>query len=254
MAAGSAPYDELPFFGQDMVAIPSRPPKRKRGQALGHEGNQRLLLSCLAGGSASQKAQRIGVSRRTVYTCLRKIIYTPNPDKLLEYWFNLGLLAVLAIPPSPESRATECPQVVCLICHHLLCPYPRAGRDTLPLQVVKADPQRQLHQVDLWTAATEIQGHLILHFEVGEEPVLNHFGESNWSQIPSDTQKTFDYWAELGESGIAPGGDLNPSNLLDWENWRKKVLAGEKIPPPQATVLNSDHRWHATPGSEERRW
>jgi len=52
-------------------------------------------------------------------------------------------------------------------------------------------------------------------------------------------------------SGIAPGGDLTPSNLLDWENWRKKVLAGKKIPPPQATVFNSDHRLHATPGSEE---
>jgi len=245
--------DALLYFGQDMVPVPRQQPKRKRGQALGLEGNQRLLLSCLAGGSAGQKAQRIGVSRRTVYTCLRKIIYTSNPDKLLEYWFNLGLLAVLAIPPCPESRATEYPQVVCLICHHLLCPYPRAGRDTLPLQLVKADPQRQLHQFDLWTAATEIQGHLILHFEVGE-PVLNHFGESNWSQIPSDTQKSFDYWAELGETGIAPGGDPTPSNLLDWENWRKKVLAGEKIPPPQATVLNSDHRWHATPGSEERRW
>ena len=86
------------------------------------------------------------------------------------------------------------------------------------------------------------------------DPVFNHLGESNWSQIPYATQKSFDYWAELGESGIAPGGDLTPSNLLDWENWRKKVLAGEKIPPPQATVLNSDHRWHATPGSEERRW
>ncbi len=91
-----APYiDELFFFGQDMAPIPRQQPKRKRGQALGLEGDQRLLLSCLAGGSASQKAQRIGVSRRTVYTCLRKIIYTPNPDKFLEYWFNLGLLAVL---------------------------------------------------------------------------------------------------------------------------------------------------------------
>ena len=90
--------------------------------------------------------------------------------------------------------------------------------------------------------------------EVGEEPVSNHFGESNWSQIPYATQKSFDYWAELGESGIAPGGDLTPSNPLDGEKWRKEVLAGEKIPPPQATVLNSDHRLHATPGSEERRW
>ncbi len=125
---------------------------------------------------------------------------------------------------------------------------PGGGSDTLPLQVVKADPQRQLRQGD-----TEIQGHLILHFEVGKEPVRNHFGESNWSQIPSDPQKSFDYWAELGETGIAPGGDPTPSNLLDWENWRKKVLAGEKTTPPQASVLNSDHRLHATPGSEERR-
>jgi len=249
-----APHiDELPIFGQDVTPVPRQQRKRKRGQALELQDRQRLLLSCLAGGSASQKAQRIGVSRRTVYTWLRKIIYTPNPDKLLEDWFSLGLIAVLEVPICPGSISTQWPQVVCLICHHLLGPYPRERRDTLPFQVVKADPQRQLRPAELWTAATEIQGHLILHFEVGD-PVLNHFGESNWSRIPSDTQKSFDYWAELGESGIAPGGDPTPSNLLDWENWRKKVLAGKKIPSPQATVLNSDHRFHATPGSEERRW
>ena len=249
-----APHiDELPIFGQDVTPVPRQQRKRKRGQALELEDRQRLLLSCLAGGSASQKAQRIGVSRRSIYTWLRKIIYTPNPDKLLEDWFNLGLIAVLEVPICPGSISTQWPQVVCLICHHLLGPYPRERRDTLPFQVVKADPQRQLRPAELWTAATEIQGHLILHFEVGD-PVLNHFGESNWSQIPNATQKSFDYWAELGESGIAPGGDPTPSNLLDWENWRKKVLAGKKIPSPQATVLNSDHRWHATPGSEERRW
>ena len=237
-----------------MVAIPCRPPKRKRGQALGLEGNQRLLLSLLAGGSARQKGQRIGVSRRSVYTCLRKIIYAPNPDEFLEYWFNLRLLAVLVVPPCPESMDTHCPQVVCLICHHLLCPYPRAGRSTLPLQVVKVDPRRQLRSADLWTAATEIQGHLILHFEVGEEPVFNLFSESIWSQFPHATEKSFDSWAQFGESGSAPGGDPAPSDVLDWGKWRKKVLAGEKPPPPQAPVLNSQQRLHATPGSEEGRW
>ena len=58
----------------------------------------------------------------------------------------------------------------------------------------------------------------------------------------------------IRESGIAPGGDPAPSDVLDWGKWRKKVLAGEKLPPPQAPVLNSQQRWHATPGSEERRW
>ena len=43
-------------------------------------------------------------------------------------------------------------------------------------------------------------------------------------------------------------GGSTPSNILDWEHWRKKVLAGKKIPPPQATVLNSGHRLNATPG------
>ncbi len=81
----AALIDELLFFGQDMVAIPRRQPKRNRGQVLESGDHQRLLVSCLASGSASQKAHRIGVSRRAVYTCLRKIIYTPNPDKLLEY-------------------------------------------------------------------------------------------------------------------------------------------------------------------------
>ncbi len=107
---------------------------------------------------------------------------------------------------------------------------PGGGSDTLPLQVVKADPQRQLHQGDLWTAATEIQGHLILHFEVGKEPVLNHFGESNWSQIPSDTQKSFDYWAELGESGIAPGGRPDSIQSPGWEKMEEEGAGWGKDP------------------------
>jgi len=246
--------DQLPYFGQDIVPVPRRLPKRKRGQALGFEGHQQLLLSWLAGGSAREKAERIGVSHRSIYTWLSKIIYTPNPDKLLEYWFSLGLVAVLAVPVCPKAGDTRWPQVVCLICHHLLCPYPRQPHNTLPLQVVKADPQRHLPSAELWEVATEVQGHLILHYEVGEEPIHKPLSESIWSQVHFPTQKSIDYWAELGGCPNAPGGAPTPPDLMDWEKWRKGVLAGGKIPPPQATVLNSHHRLHATPGSEERRW
>ncbi len=162
----AAHIDELRVFGQDVTPVPRRQPKRKRGQALELDGHQKLLLSCLAGGSAREKAQRIGVSRRSIYTWLGKIIYTPNPDKLLEDWFNLGLIEALEVPICPGSISTRWPQVVCLICHHLLGPYPRERRSDLPFQVIKADPQRQLHQADLWTAATEIKGHLIYNFKV----------------------------------------------------------------------------------------
>ncbi len=244
--------DQLPYFGQDVVPVPSRRQKRKRGQVLEFDDHQRVLLSWLAGGSAGQKAQRVGVGRRSVYSCLRKIIYAPDPDRSLGYWFKLGLLAVLAVPVCPQANATRWPQVVCLICHCLLCPYPRQRNSALPLEVIKADPQYHLPYIDLWFAATEVQAHLILHFEVGEEPINKPFSESNWSQVPYDTQKSIDYWAQSGGFPNAPGGAPTPSDFRDWERWRKGVLAGEKSPPPQATVLDSQHRLPASPGSEER--
>ena len=150
---------------------------------------------------------------------------------------NRWILAILSPPPEILAK------LVCLICHHLLCPYPRTGRDTVSLQVVKADPQRHLNSADLWTAATEIQGHLILHFEVEEEPVFNLFSESSWSQIPSDTQRSFDYWAEFGESAIAPGGDPTPSNLLDWERGARRRWPGKKFLLPKLPYLTLITAW-----------
>ena len=105
------------------------------------------------------------------------------------------------------------------------------------MQVVKPDPQRQLPSADLGATATEVQAHLIRHFQLGEKPVFDFRSESNRSQVPHATQKFIDYQAELGESGIAPGGDLTLSDVLDWGKWRKKVPAGEMVPPPKLLCL-----------------
>jgi len=175
-----APYiDQLPFFGQVVPSTSKRLPKRRRGQALDRNDYQRVLLSWLAGGSTSQKAQRVGVSPRSVYSCLRELIYAPDPDRLLPYWIELGLVAAMVVPRCLESDHTRWPQVVCLICHRVLCPYAWKPRTIHTGQLIKADPNRQLRYADLQIAAVESHAHLILHFELGETPLSNFWCESS---------------------------------------------------------------------------
>ena len=88
--------DRLPWFGEHVPAV--RPTHRMYGERLTLREDQRLLLSWLAGGSKAQIGRRVGLSRRTVYNRVRRLIYVEEPGSMLADWTRLGLIAVLCTP------------------------------------------------------------------------------------------------------------------------------------------------------------
>ncbi len=106
----------LPWFGERISPVRARG-SREKGQALTVEDEERVLLSWLAGGSRSQMAVRAGVSRRTVYNLVHRVIYETEPQAALFKWYEAGLYACMSVPRFELVSRSGNPDLVCLICH-----------------------------------------------------------------------------------------------------------------------------------------
>jgi hypothetical protein len=136
--------DDLPWFGEEpFTAAPEpTPPRPVHGSP---PYVRRILLAFLAGRPVAVAAGRAGCSPRTMYSVINRVIYEPQPRKLHDLWFYLGLIAIVDYDydeerPKPgrrlwgtlERKVEEHDALMfCLVCHRFLMPV-KPQRSTIP--------------------------------------------------------------------------------------------------------------------------
>lgn len=233
--------DDLPFFGQNVLPVTKTSRRRKRGERLSHEEHKRILLSWLAGGSATQVASRVGVSRRSIYNVIHRYIYSPYPTQMMAHWHDLGLIACIVTPGYPGDTETVISQeVVCLICHERIGRYSWDADGLGEGEVFRPDPERQMPPANASQDAQITQGHLIVHFLLEKypatlrEPFFSFWGTNIWSSLGRWTTEYIDLNAPNQATNIyspyARRGLLSEQH--HWRNWRLLVLEGKPPTPP----------------------
>ena len=222
--------DALPWFGQNVP--PSADSRRHRGDRLLSEDHQRLLLSFLAGGSTDQMARRVGVSRRTIYSTIERLIYAADPGTIMPYWRDLGLIQCLVTPWCDDGEVQGLwPRVICLICHDIATSYdwsqcpPEVGTTFRP------DPKRH---ITAWynrvRTPEHTQGHLILHFWVGDDPIWGGTlfyepqSEGSWEGLGRFARQYVLEKQWVRESAVRPCGEGVDDDPEVWRRWRRQVL------------------------------
>ena len=129
----------LRWFGLGIETSPRSP--RRASEALTIDDHRTVLLSWVAGGSVDQRARRARVSRRTVYSVLERLIYVPDPENLMPYWWDLGLIECFVMPRCRENRGIGFSQVACLICRGGFVDYEWFDPSPEPGQTSRPDPR-----------------------------------------------------------------------------------------------------------------
>lgn len=241
---------KLPWFGQAL----SSPPRARhaKGERLEQPDVQRVLLSWLAGGSATQIARRAGVSRRSAYKVVRRIIYGENPGHLFATWHDLGLIACLVTPGYAQERSTIIwQQVVCLICHEQVCSYDWKAPGLKVGDVFRPDLKRHVAPVNAHNAACAVQAHLILHFWLQKYPIPSDslFGsrslEDVWTGLDPRTGERVEQQRYIRESATRPQGAGVSREHEPWRHWRGGNVAAVEKTPLRACRDNYRHksRW-----------
>jgi len=233
--------DNLPWFGQDILPLPSGKARRKRGERLSGDDHQRVLLSWLAGGSAEQVARRAVVSRRSAYNVLRNLIYTSDPYDHMKEWNSLGLIACVVTPSFIGKRASFVWQeVVCLICHARVTTFDHMTDRMKVGQVFTPVPRNGMAWMNAERNAQLTQGHLVLHFWLDGDPMENGPLWANWkntatrSLLQSLAAEYVDERSHRREWEVMPTIGGERSALEPWRRWRLRILEGKgkKIPSP----------------------
>ena len=231
----AARIENLPWFGEDVPLTKRR--GGRPGRALSEAEQQLVLLSWLVEGSAAQKAERVGVGRRSIYRALHRVIYTDAPDELMGIWADLGLIVGLITPRCLENPEHEYDEIVCLVCHQVGGAYNHRLRELKVGQTFRPDPLRQVvGSLNAWAVSCAAQAHLVGHFMLAEDPLQQppRRGwflrgirvEDAWSRLPDLTVRQAPYAPPL-----VTGGSEQDRKL---RQWRARLLAeGKRSPPPR---------------------
>jgi hypothetical protein len=230
----------LSWFGEEVS--PASTKRRKRNQPLSSNDITRALLSWLAGGSASQVADRAFVSRRTIYNIIWKYVYTRDPIDKTGRWHDIGLIECLVTPWCREIEDPTAQQVVCLICHQEIVSYTWFNPTLRVGEVFR--PQIDGHlpaYINKHKAAEHTQGHLILHFWLEKtpdstriSPLRRYFGnsvDSAWYHIPRGTGEYIGQNRWVRESMTTPLGPEISDSHERWQQWRRRILENNRVGP-----------------------
>ncbi len=221
----------LPWFGEHVP--PARATPRVRGEPRTSKDDQRLLLSWLAGGTKAQIGRRVGLSRRSVYNQVRRLIYLEEPAAMLAVWTRLGLIAVLCTPYCHEPRILW-NQVACLVCHRHLGAYsatpprPRVG------QVYRAHELPPLLPGNAVQTGERVQAHLVHHFWLEDAPGVpgSLFHTTAWESVPSLVTGGRGVAVPTDDSFIMPLGGDGSKDMEEWQQWWGEALERTPRPPP----------------------
>ena len=230
--------DDLPWFGQSIPPPGSRYP-RGPGRHWAPEDEERVLLSWLTGGSARRVATRAGVGRRTAYNVLRRLVYVPDPPRLMVRWFEAGLYTCMFSPRFPTVRQSGFQEMVCLICHTMIGDYERIVDTTeMSGETFAPEPYRHLAGVNRSRTACTIQGHLVLHFWLEDDPI--EFGSRAWDALPQGTYSQVGALGGFRHSLTAPrGGGVALAG--EWRLWRIAILERRNGSPSPAPPAGRSH-------------
>jgi AcrR family transcriptional regulator len=169
--------DTLPWFGEP----PFEPALRKRARRPAARDPAyvvRVLVSWLIGRPVTEIAKRAGCSPRLVYAVIRETIYEPDSLEGFYAWMDLGLIGAVDGPegryraPSREtSRQAPSPldlPVICLVCHRWIGGATAEGRRHDGSYVDLDHPLNPRLAVE---ARPSVQGHLVSHFLLGDDPI-----------------------------------------------------------------------------------
>ena len=227
--------EALPWFGQNVPPIPRS--QRGRSGRLTSEDHQRVFLSWLTGGSTSIVASRAGVSRRTIYAVLERLIYVSDPAQAMPYWRDLGLIECLATPWRREVKGSAWQEVICLICHRNVVSYDWINVRLKAGEVFRPDPKRQiLGYWNLERTPGRTQGHLILHFWLDKDPLrtsplYDHFEMGVWSRVPKRAREYLREYRRVRESVTSPVGARDEQDYERWRRWRRGLFEAGKVGP-----------------------
>lgn len=228
----------LPWVGQDVSPIPSI--RRRRNQPLTTDDTQRVLLSWLGGGSASQVAVRASVSRRSVYNVLRKFIYASDSIRMMGYWHDLGLIECLVTPWRRDVDESSGQSVICLICHQTIAPYDWHDEKLKVGQTFRPDLlEHRFAWYNMHLTASNTQGHLIFHyllFRSRDRRGLNiHFKIVNkrqdrvWDNITDETRNFIHVHQSVKDEITAPEGPGVSDSRERWQQWYRRLFENRKV-------------------------
>lgn len=231
--------DGLPWFGQGVGPARSGV-RRPKGERITTEDQRRVLVSWLGGGSAAQVARRAGVSRRSVYNILKKLIYVQDPMRMMAIWSDLGLIACVITPECiRQDTQYRSPQVVCLICHRRVTPHygthPRKEVGEVFRPSVRV--RREVDVVYKYDSA--IGGHLVLHFlldfYISNRRFRPYARSESWHRIHKRVRAYAEanWWVRDTETVPIVHGKWDDAE--DFKKWRVNILerkSGEPLAPP----------------------
>lgn len=183
----------MPCLGEDsLLPALDRLPPRPVMESL--EYLRRVMISWLIGRPVSKIAERVGCSQRTAQNVIRKVIYA-SEDHLARSWIRwseIGLIGAIDSPIEliakyeghqsilgPETLVL----VVCQVCHRVAGAVPfldNSGRrnDGAPIAYERLPSGLLVGEADVDIRLVRIQGHLLCHFPLGDDPLPLRYRQS----------------------------------------------------------------------------